>query len=62
MEGLAFCQNTIGHVPDFVRTLGNAGIVADDNDTISLFMCQSAQDFNHFIPIGLIQIAGGFIG
>jgi hypothetical protein len=61
-SGLVFCQNAIGHVPDFVGTLGNAGVMRNDNDTIPPFMRQISQDFDQFIAIGLIQISGGFIG
>jgi hypothetical protein len=62
LASLRFRQNPIGHVPDFVRTLGNAGIMRDDDDTIPLFMRQSSQDFDQPITVGFVQIAGGFVG
>jgi hypothetical protein len=39
-----FCQKTVGHVPDLVGAFGNAEIMGDDDDTISLFMRQFIQD------------------
>lgn len=56
-----FCENSIGHAPDFVGTLGNTGVMCNDSDTITPFMCQLSEDFDHFIAISLIQISGGFI-
>jgi hypothetical protein len=49
-----FCHKSIDHAPYFVATLGNAGIMCDDNDTIPPFMRQLSQDFDQSIAIGLI--------